>query len=250
LLKDPLLRRVFITALFFVFGLSTVFVALGASSTFIGGLLGRNLDWLVMVGGGIIILFGLHFIGIFRIPLLYKEARLEASGTPGTFAGAYIMGLIFAFGWTPCIGPILGAILTMAAGSETINDGMILLFVYSMGLGVPFLVAAFFIQPFLRFMTRFRKYLGIIEKVMGGFLILIGIMFITGQFTALSLFMLEAFPGLVEIEGLAGDSSGNISFFVAFLGGLLSFLSPCVLPLAPPYLAYLAGTTIDQLDQA
>ena len=135
---------------------------------------------LAIAAGIVIILMGLNFLGVIRIPLLSREARFQAEGKPASAVAAYVMGLAFAFGWTPCIGPVLGPILTLAGGRETVGEGALLLFAYSLGLGIPFLVAAFFSGAFMRFMTRFRVHLGRVEKAIGGLLVLAGIFFVTG----------------------------------------------------------------------
>jgi len=245
MLRDALERRAFFASVCFVLGLSTVFVSLGATASAVGQALGAYKHILMQAGGVLIVLFGLHFLGLFRISLFYREARLQAGGG-GSYLGAYGMGLAFGFGWTPCIGPILGTILFFAAEEETIARGVALLAVYSMGLGLPFVLAALAIRPFLTFMRRFRRHLGKVEKAMGLLLLVVGISFLTGGFNELSFWMLETFPALAAVEGLLGADGTDIGVATAFSGGLLSFLSPCVLPMAPPYLAFLAGTTLDQ----
>ena len=184
-----------LTALAFVLGFSTVFVLLGAGASAIGGVLRMNSVEIGWVAGGLIILMGLHFIGIIRIPLLAREARLHVE-KPAGIAGAYVMGLAFAFGWSPCIGPVLGSVFAVAGSEASVMRGMGLLAVYSAGLGIPFLLAAFAMGPFIRFMRRFRAQMGKIEKAMGVFLVLTGIAFITGSFTAFGAFLLEMFPVL------------------------------------------------------
>ncbi len=249
MLRDALERRAFFASICFVLGLSTVFVSLGATASAVGQALGAYKHILMQVGGVLIVLFALHFLGVFRISLFYREARIHASGGGGAYLGAYGMGLAFGFGWTPCIGPILGTILFFASQEETIARGVTLLAVYSMGLGLPFILAALAIHPFLNFMRRFRRHLGKVEKAMGLLLLLVGVSFLTGGFNDLSFWMLETFPVLAEVEGLVGSGGTEIGVATAFAGGLLSFLSPCVLPMAPPYLAFLAGTTLDQWTQ-
>jgi cytochrome c biogenesis protein CcdA len=160
---------VLLAAFCFTLGFATVFVALGAGASTIGMVLRRHLDILAQIGGVIIILMGLHFLGLLRIGLFAREARFQGGGKPATASGAYIMGLAFAFGWTPCIGPVLGAILGVAAARETVGDGAVLLAVYSLGLAVPFWIAAGFSGAFMRFLMRFRRHLGTVEKVIGAF---------------------------------------------------------------------------------
>ncbi|MBX3577817.1 MAG: cytochrome c biogenesis protein CcdA [Rhizobiaceae bacterium] len=180
----------------FVLGFTTVFVALGASATAISLFLRQWQSELAFLAGVLIILMGLNFLGVFRIPLLSREARFESAGTPGNPFAAYVMGLAFAFGWTPCIGPVLGPILTIAGSRDTAGEGALLLFVYSLGLGLPFLVAALFSGAFMRFVARFRVHLGRVEKVIGALLVLAGLFFVTGGVTTASYWLLETFPGL------------------------------------------------------
>ena len=192
-------RRVMIAALLFVLGFSTVFVAMGASASFIGQFMREYLHILARVAGVVIIIFGLHFLGVFRIGFLLMEKRYQSGGTPRTLAGAYVVGLAFALGWTPCIGPVLASILAIAAAEESVAQGAGLLAIYSAGLGVPFLLAAFAINGFLGFMKRFRRHLGVVEKVMGALLVITGVMFLTGAMQYISVWLLETFPALANI---------------------------------------------------
>lgn len=184
------------SALAFVLGFSTVFVALGAGASTIGALLRAWQQELAIAAGIVIVLMGLNFLGILRIPLLSREARFQARGRPASGVAAYVMGLAFAFGWTPCIGPVLGPILTLAGGRETVGEGAALLAAYSLGLGIPFLVAALFSGAFMRFLGRFRVHLGRVEKVIGGLLVVAGVLFVTGGIQTASYWLLETFPGL------------------------------------------------------
>ncbi|MGE0231303.1 MAG: cytochrome c biogenesis CcdA family protein [Flavobacteriaceae bacterium] len=193
---------VFAAALAFVAGFTTVFVALGASASVVGGLLARYIDIFAIVAGVLIIVMGLHFLGVFRISLLNREARVQLRDKPAGLLGAYLIGLAFAFGWTPCIGPVLAAILSVAASADTLARGAGLLAVYSLGLGVPFLLAAVFAGAFLRFMTRFRRHLGTVEKIMGALLVVTGILFLTGGMQTMAFWLLETFPGLGNIESV------------------------------------------------
>jgi len=185
-------------ACLFVAGFSTVFVALGASASAFGSLIRVYADKLAMVAGVVIIIMGLHFLGLTRIALLYREKRATVAKPVGLW-GAYVMGLAFAFGWTPCIGPILAVILAIAASEATVTKGAGLLAMYSLGLGIPFLCAAFAVEPFAAFLARFRNYLPVVEKVMGALLVLTGIAFLTGFVTEASYWLLEAFPLLGRI---------------------------------------------------
>jgi cytochrome c-type biogenesis protein len=186
---------VLLAAFFFTLGFATVFVALGAGASTIGMVLRRHLDILAQIGGVIIILMGLHFLGLLRIGLFAREARFQGGGKPATASGAYIMGLAFAFG----IVPVLGAILGIAAARETVGDGAILLAVYSLGLAVPFWIAAGFSGAFMRFLVRFRRHLGAVEKIMGVLLILTGLAFIFGYISAVAIWFQQTFPILSQI---------------------------------------------------
>ena len=190
---------VVLSSLAFVLGFTTIFVALGATATVVGQALISNLPLLGKIAGVVIIIAGLHFLGIIRIPILHREARYHADTRPAGLLGAYVIGLAFAFGWTPCIGPVLGAILAMAAGEESVRQGVGLLLVYSLGLGLPFIGAALALRPFLDMMQRFRPHLAKVEKVLGAFLVLTGILFLTNAMAFISGWILEMFPGLATI---------------------------------------------------
>jgi len=190
--------RVAVTSIFFILGFSTVFVGLGATATVFGQFLRAWLPLLAQFAGVVIIVMGLHFLGVFRIALLDRQARLEGPSVASGPGGGYLLGFSFALGWTPCIGPILAAILPVAAASDTVWQGAGLLAVYSAGLGVPFLLAALAIGPFMGFLARFRKHMGTVEKVMGVLLVITGILFLSGNFTRISFWLLETFPGLSQ----------------------------------------------------
>jgi cytochrome c-type biogenesis protein len=192
-------RAVLLASLFFTLGFATVFVALGASATSIGMLLRTNLDILSQIGGVIIILMGLNFLGVIRIPFLAREARFHGGGQPATLTGAYVMGLAFAFGWTPCIGPILGAILAVAASQQTVGQGASLLGIYSLGLAIPFWLAATFSGAFMGFLARFRRHLGLMEKIIGALLVLTGLAFIFGYVSDIAIWFQQTFPILMQI---------------------------------------------------
>lgn len=185
-----------VTSVAFVLGFSTVFVALGAGASTIGRLLRVWQEPLAMTAGVLIILMGLNFLGILKIPFLSREARFQTQGKPASTAAAYVMGLAFAFGWTPCIGPVLGPILTLAGGRETVSEGALLLAAYSLGLGIPFLLAALFSGAFMRFLGLFRMHLGRVEKTIGALLVLAGVFFLTGGIQSASYWLLETFPVL------------------------------------------------------
>ncbi|GAA3850634.1 cytochrome c biogenesis protein CcdA [[Pseudomonas] carboxydohydrogena] len=191
-------RAVLLCALLFVLGFSTVFVGLGASASVIGSALRRWSAELSIAAGIVIIIMGLHFLGLTRIGFLMREGRVQISKPIGLW-GAYVMGLAFAFGWTPCIGPVLAAILSIAASENTVQKGALLLAVYSAGLGIPFLLAAFLIERSSSALARLRRYLPTVERVMGGLMVLVGIAFLTGAVSNIGVWLLEAFPALQSI---------------------------------------------------
>jgi cytochrome c-type biogenesis protein len=191
-------RAVMISALLFVLGFSTVFVALGATASLIGAVIRAWSAQLSIAAGIVIVVMGLHFLGLTRIGFLMREGRLSIPKPVGLW-GAYVMGLAFAFGWTPCIGPILAAILSMAAAEATVAKGAGLLAVYSAGLGIPFLAAAFMIERFSSLFTRMKRHLATIERAMGVLLVITGVGFLTGSVSAVSIWLLETFPSLQNL---------------------------------------------------
>ncbi|MDG2474971.1 MAG: cytochrome c biogenesis protein CcdA [Paracoccaceae bacterium] len=181
-------------AVSFVLGLSTVFIMLGLAAAALGSFFLSYQTEMGYISGGIVILFGLHFLGIFRVPLLNREFRFTYKSDGGGLIGAYFLGIAFAFGWTPCIGPILGAILSMSAQADSFSRGTALMAVYATGLGCPFLFFGVFFAKSFSFFSLFKKHLGKVEKVMGFLLILVGILLLSGGFTILSFWLLENFP--------------------------------------------------------
>jgi cytochrome c-type biogenesis protein len=188
-------RRAVLASLLFVAGFTTVFVVLGATASALGQMIRQYLDILSMVAGLAIIAMGLHFLGVFRISFLYREARFQVDRPVGLW-GAYVMGLAFAFGWTPCIGPILGSILAVAGAETSVARGAVLLAVYSAGLGLPFIVAALAMKPFTAFLKRMRSRILYVERTMGALLVLTGVAFLAGWLTDASFWLLETFPAL------------------------------------------------------
>lgn len=195
--ERALRRKVVTNSLLFVLGFSVIFISLGASASAIGKFLLQWSDVLAQVAGVVIIIMGLHFLGVFKIGLLQREARFQAGGSGPV--GSFVMGLAFAFGWTPCIGPILAPILGLAGSRETVGEGAFLLAVYSAGLGIPFVLSALFVGPFMNFLGRFKQHLGRVEQLMGVLLILTGILFITGGLQIFAFWLLETFPVLGKI---------------------------------------------------
>jgi cytochrome c-type biogenesis protein len=179
-------RRALVSSLFFVIGFSLVFIALGASATAIGGFVFQKKPLLAKIGGSVIILFGLHTMGVLKISWLYAEKRVQARSKPTGALGAAVVGVAFAFGWTPCIGPILAAILAVAAAQETVSQGVRLLAVYSLGLGIPFVLTALAIDRFFAAFARIRRYYHGIELASGVLMIAIGVLIFTNRFTVIA----------------------------------------------------------------
>jgi cytochrome c-type biogenesis protein len=194
-----LARRVAITSAAFVLGFSTVFVALGAAATYVGYLLQQYKRGLGIVGGVVIIVLGLHTAGILPIKWLLYEKRADVKSRPMGLLGAYVVGLAFAFGWTPCIGPILGAILLYASQQETVGQGVLLLSAYSAGLGIPFILSGLAINGFFAAFSRMRRHMKAVEYVSGALLVGVGLLLVTGRLTVLANFFSKMFPGLTRI---------------------------------------------------
>ena len=192
-------NRAILPALFFVMGLSTVFLFLGFTASAIGAAFLQYQGYFNTVAGILVMAFGAHFIGIYRIPFLDREARLDAGDRGGSAFGAYILGLAFAFGWTPCIGPQLGAILSLAASEASVARGTLLLGVYAAGLGIPFLLVAAFLPRLTGVMGWMKRHMDRIEKVMGLLLWTIGLLMLTGGFSDFSFWLLETFPALAVL---------------------------------------------------
>jgi cytochrome c-type biogenesis protein len=197
--NSEIMGRVLTAAVAFVLGFSTVFVALGATASAVSAFLLSYKHILGPIAGVIIGILGLHYMGVFRIAFLNYEARMHLDSRPIGLAGAYVAGLAFAFGWTPCIGPVLSTILTVAGSRDSLAYGTSLLAVYALGLGVPFLIAALAAKPFIEWMRRFRRHLRKVEIGIGGLLVLVGLAFVTSTFETMSYLLIEWFPVLGQI---------------------------------------------------
>lgn len=182
-------KSVIINSLFFILGFSILFIAMGASATFLGKFLSRNIRWLEIIGGSLVVILGLHFAGLFKIKFLDREKKIHLNKKPLGLFGTVLVGMAFGAGWTPCVGPILGSILTMAAATQDIAKGIILLISYSIGLGIPFLLAGLLIHKFFEYFKTIQKYFRVITLVGGILLVIIGILLITGYFTTISSFL-------------------------------------------------------------
>jgi cytochrome c-type biogenesis protein len=194
-----LTRRVGLTSLVFVLGFSTVFVSLGAAATLIGSVLQEHKRTLGAVGGGIMIVLGLHTAGLLKIKFLLYEKRAEVKSRPLGLLGAYVVGLAFAFGWTPCIGPILGAILLYASQEDTVTRGILLLSAYAAGLGIPFIASGLAVNGFFAAFRRLRGWMPAIEVVSGALLVGVGLLLLTNRLTLLSQYFSRLFPSLARL---------------------------------------------------
>lgn len=187
-------RRLLSSAVAFALGVTTIFTLMGMGATAVGQAFNQWFDVLRYVAAGLIFVFGLHFLGVIRIGILYREAKIDAKTDPSSFAGAYVMGLAFAFGWSACVGPVLATILMMASGMGEIWRGGVLLAVFGLGMTAPFVVAAIFAKPFLGWLQRNRKYQPYVEKVLGVMLIVFAVLIATGRINEIANWMIETFP--------------------------------------------------------
>lgn len=193
-------NRLIASSVFFAAGVTTIFVLLGMGATAVGQAFADYMDYLKWVAVVILAVFGLHFLGVLRIGLLYREAKIESNAEPKTVLGAYLMGLAFGFGWTPCVGPALASILMIASGMGDVMRGGLLLLVYGVGMTAPFVIAALFSGPFLRWTARHRDKLQYVEKLMGGMLILFAILIATNTVNVIAQWMIETFPSWTSLS--------------------------------------------------
>ena len=265
--------QVFSHALAFVLGFSTVFVTLGASVAFFGYALNRYLPTLVKFGGLILIVFGLQVAGVLGWiaehvrraggehnvlgrgylafvnglgRLMYTEGRVhvEMKGNWG-YLSSFLMGVFFSAGWIPCVGPVLAAIYLLASDTQTVAQGALLLLVYSAGLGIPFLITGLAFGTMTGLLRQLNRYLGIVSKITGAFLIAVGVLLFMDRLSLISnVFVARFGTGLASLDLGASGISAAVTIPIAFFAGLLSFLSPCVLPLIPAYIVYLGGTAL------
>lgn len=194
------LTKTLLSSMFFVLGFSIVFVALGASATAVGKFLSDNMNIISKIAGAVIVLFGLHMTGILRINFLNYEAKFRTKGKPLGLIGAFVVGFAFAFGWTPCIGPVLATILVLASQQETIKQGILLLSVYSLGLGIPFIITSLSVNFFFKWFSKVRRYLNIVEIASGVILILLGVLIFTNSLGIISGYIVKLFPFLSKFS--------------------------------------------------
>lgn len=191
-------RLALVHAALFVLGFSLVFVALGAGATALGTALKVYKVWLMRAGGLLIVIFGLYCLGVLRLDFLGQERRLHLEQRPVGFLGSVMVGMAFGAGWSPCIGPILGGILSLAATEADLRRGLVLLLAYSAGLAVPFLVAAWAVESFLDWFQRFRRHLGLVQRVSGALLVAVGLLIVTGQFARLAAWLQTLTPEVLR----------------------------------------------------
>src|SRR5215216_1003541 len=235
--------KVFLHALLFVAGFSLVFiVGWGGSVTLVGQFFGAYKRIIAQIGGIVVILFGLATLELIRIPWFYTDSRAEYTGQRGTYGGSALMGIFFAAGWSPCIGATLGAILTMGLSQQTVGQAMWLASGYSLGLGIPFLAMALGLERATGWIKRVGRYRRAIQIASGVFIIAIGILLFTNTMTLIAIW---AFKNGYYVERFALFAAAP-TYLTAIVAGLLSFLSPCVLPLVPAYLGYLSGHTFQK----
>jgi cytochrome c-type biogenesis protein len=237
--------QIFLHALVFVLGFSLVFiVGWGGTATVLGQLFGQYKTVIGQIGGVVVIMFGLATLDVIRLPwFYYSDTRPSLSNKTGSFAGSGVMGIFFAAGWSPCIGTTLGAILTLGFSQETVGQAMWLSSAYSIGLGLPFLILAIGLNQAVGWVRKLSRYIRTFKIVSGVLIIIIGILLLTNWMTLISIW---AFKNNLFID-VFSISTGIPSYLTALAAGLLSFFSPCVLPLVPAYLGYLSGYALNSV---
>jgi cytochrome c-type biogenesis protein len=232
--------RLFLHSVFFVLGFSFIFVALGATATVLGQLLLGARLWIQRLGGILVIILGLHTMGVITVPLLYSEKRAHVKANPRLgYLSSFLVGLFFAAGWTPCLGPVLATMLAWAASSSDLWQGVVMLSFYSLGFGIPFLLTGLLFDAATGWLHKLNRHMRVISIISGVLLVGIGLLMLTDSMARLS-----GLLGVFSLESALEVSA--ISMPVAVVAGLLSFVSPCVLPLVPAYLGYMGGTSVSQ----
>jgi len=237
-------------ALAFIDGFTLVFVIAGATASAIGQVFNDYRTIITTVLGVVVILLGINMLGLFRLPFLAMDKRIQVRKSGVSYFGSVLVGIGFAAGWSPCIGPILAAVLAMASDAKTVYAAMGLLFIYSMGLAIPFFLTAFALDRVLPILKRVRGFLPAIEFVAGLFVIAMGLVLVTNKWLMFTGWIYATFPALANL-GTGPETTGSaISVGAVFVAGLVSFISPCVLPLVPVYISYLTGQSIEKLAAA
>lgn len=240
-------RRHLVThSLLFIAGFTLVFILAGAAASGIGQLFAEQRILLTRVLGVVVIVLGLNMLGLFRLPFLAMDKRLRFNTPRATYVGSVLIGVGFAAGWSPCIGPILAAVLAYASTATTAK-GIGLLFIYSMGLALPFLLTAIALQSILPLLNRIKRYLRAIEMFAGLIVVGMGLVLVTNSLLRVTGYLYQTFPALANV-GTGPEASGAaFSIGAVFVAGFVSFISPCVLPLVPVYISYLTGQSIEDL---
>lgn len=238
--EKNILSKTLTNTIFFILGFTAIFVLLGAGASTFSFMLNQYRNLISVIGGIIVIIFSIQIMGLFNIPFLNFERRTFLRKRPRGIIGAFIIGITFAAAWTPCIGPILSSILILAATKDTAIRGIILLTAYSFGLGIPFLFAVAAYSYFISLSDFMKRHFKTIKLLSGLLLLGIGLILILGQFSRLSQF-LAVIPGVSLIDG------DNLSILIAAAAGLVSFISPCVLPLIPTYLTFITGVSVTEI---
>jgi len=240
-------REVVAHATAFVFGFTLVFVIAGATASAIGEAFAEYRTLITTVFGVIVILLGISMLGLFRLPFLQMDKRVQIKRGGISYVGSALVGIGFAAGWSPCIGPILAAVLALASDAGTVYQAMGLLFVYSLGLAIPFLLTALLLDRALPALRRVRRFLPVIESIAGIFVIAMGVVLVTNKWLMFTGWIYATFPALANL-GTGPETAGSaISIGAVFVAGFVSFISPCVLPLVPVYISYLTGQSIEKL---
>jgi cytochrome c-type biogenesis protein len=240
-------REVVMHALAFISGFTLVFVIAGATASAIGEVFNEHRALITTVFGVIVILLGINMLGLFRLPFLAMDKRLRIRKSGVSYVGSVLVGIGFAAGWSPCIGPILAAVLAMASDQKTVYAAMGLLFIYSMGLAIPFFLTAFALDRALPIFKRVKRFLPAIEFVAGLFVIAMGLVLVTNKWLWFTGQIYQNFPALANLGTGPDTAGGAISVGAVFVAGIVSFISPCVLPLVPVYISYLTGQSIEKL---
>jgi cytochrome c-type biogenesis protein len=244
---DTVRRNVIAHAIVFIAGFTLVFVAAGATASSIGQIFAEYRVLITRIFGLIVIVLGLNMLGLFRFAFLAMDKRVRIQTSGATYPSSFLVGIGFAAGWSPCIGPILAAVLALASEEKTVAHGMLLLFIYSLGLGVPFLLTAIALQWVLPLLNRIKRYLRAIEMLAGIIVVGMGLVLVTDSFLRFTGWLYKTFPALANV-GTGPEASGDvISAGAVFIAGVVSFISPCVLPLVPVYISWITGQSIESL---
>jgi cytochrome c-type biogenesis protein len=240
-------RTVIVHSLIFIAGFTFVFIAAGATASALGQVFAEYRLLITRIFGFVVIVLGLNMLGLFRFSFLAMDKRMRLRTNGASYAGSFLVGIGFAAGWSPCIGPILAAVLAYASETKTVAEGTFLLFVYSLGLSLPLLATAVALQYVLPLLSRIKRFLPAIEIVAGLIVIGMGLILVTDSFLRFTGWLYQTFPSLANV-GTGPEASGAaVTMGAAFVAGLVSFISPCVLPLVPVYISYLTGQSIESL---